>query len=425
MRHICTSIVATLVLVGTSFAATINVPADYTTIQAAVDAASNGDEILVAPGTYTGTGDQVVDMLGKAITLRASGTPEQTIIDGEGARLVIACHGGEGTDTVIEGFTITGGNFGGGIDCKDSSSPTISGCTISGNGVNWGFGISCYLSCSPTITNCTISYNNGDGIYCYLSSSPTITDCTISGNYGGASGGGIYCRDNSSPAITNCTISGNAAESGGGIYCEDGSVILHECDFNGNSAANGGAIWLDNSEINATYCVLRNNGAVEYWQDNTGKGGAIYATSSQCSLQNSILSGNLAEQYGGAICLDTGSSLYLDFCDLSENTAVLSGGGIYSSVSAVWSLSTTYCGNSPEHLFGGWVDQGDNVFSDICDEPAFCQGNTNEDYDVDVLDLLYVIAVWGTGNPAGDVTDDGWVNVDDLLLVITSWGACP
>ena len=54
MQHICTSIVATLVLAGTSFAATINVPADYTTIQAAVDAASNGDEILVAPGIYTG-----------------------------------------------------------------------------------------------------------------------------------------------------------------------------------------------------------------------------------------------------------------------------------------------------------------------------------------------------------------------------------
>ena len=53
------------------------------------------------------------------------------------------------------------------------------------------------------------------------------------------------------------------------------------------------------------------------------------------------------------------------------------------------------------------------------------QGNTNEDYDVDVLDLLYVIAVWGTGNPAGDFNDDGWVDVDDLLLLITNWGPCP
>ena len=37
--------------------------ADFDNIQAAVDAAGNGDEIVVMPGTYTGTGDQVVDMI--------------------------------------------------------------------------------------------------------------------------------------------------------------------------------------------------------------------------------------------------------------------------------------------------------------------------------------------------------------------------
>ena len=88
---------------------TINVPGNYSTIQAAVDAASNGDEIIVAPGTYTGTGDEVVDMKGRAITLRASGTAEETIIDGEGQRRVVYCSSGEDADTVIEGFTITGG----------------------------------------------------------------------------------------------------------------------------------------------------------------------------------------------------------------------------------------------------------------------------------------------------------------------------
>ena len=149
MRHICTSIVATLVLAGTTLAATINVPADYTTIQAAVDAASGGDVILVAPGTYTGTGNEVVDMLGKAITIRATGTPEQTIIHGGGARRVITCSSGEGADTIIEGFTITGG-----------------------------------------------SASTGGGIYCSYSS-PTITDCTITGNTANDDGGGVYCYDSS------------------------------------------------------------------------------------------------------------------------------------------------------------------------------------------------------------------------------------
>ena len=44
--------------------------------------------------------------------------------------------------------------------------------------------------------------------------------------------------------------------------------------------------------------------------------------------------------------------------------------------------------------------------------PGLCVGDVNADYDVDVLDLLYVIAVWNTDNPAGDINEDGWVDVD-------------
>ena len=73
MQRILIAAMMALLVCGVTTAATINVPADHATIQAAVDAASGGDEILVAPGTYTGTGIDVVNMLGKAITLRASG----------------------------------------------------------------------------------------------------------------------------------------------------------------------------------------------------------------------------------------------------------------------------------------------------------------------------------------------------------------
>ena len=86
-----------------------------------------------------------------------------------------------------------------------------------------------------------------------------------------------------------------------------------------------------------------------------------------------------------------------------------------------------YCGNLPDHLVGGWVDDGGNELLDTCipDEPAFCTGDMNQDYDVDVLDLLYLIAVWDTANPAGDINEDGWVDVADLLELISNWGACP
>ena len=56
--------------------------------------------------------------------------------------------------------------------------------------------------------------------------------------------------------------------------------------------------------------------------------------------------------------------------------------------------------------------------------PGFCLGDTNIDYNVDILDLLYVIAVWNTDNAAGDINEDGWVDILDLLEVLSNWGQC-
>jgi pectin methylesterase-like acyl-CoA thioesterase len=72
-----------LCLTSTALATTWTVDddgkADFDNIQAAVDAASNGDEILVMPGTYTGSGDVVVNMFGKAVWLHSSDGQEVTI----------------------------------------------------------------------------------------------------------------------------------------------------------------------------------------------------------------------------------------------------------------------------------------------------------------------------------------------------------
>lgn len=93
--------------------ATIHVPADQPTIQAGIDAASDGDTVLIAPGTYTGDGNRDIDFKGKSIVVKSEVGPEQTIIDCQGTveepHRAFILKSGEDSSTTIEGLTITGG----------------------------------------------------------------------------------------------------------------------------------------------------------------------------------------------------------------------------------------------------------------------------------------------------------------------------
>ncbi len=78
----------------------------YCSIQTAIDNAVDTDEIVVAPGTYFET----INFMGKAVWLHSADGAEVTIIDGTGNFHVVQCVSGEGPETVLDGFTITGGN---------------------------------------------------------------------------------------------------------------------------------------------------------------------------------------------------------------------------------------------------------------------------------------------------------------------------
>jgi len=135
-------ILAALCVAGFSHgarAATINVgPGQtYTTIQAGINAAENGDTVLVAPGTY----NENIDFMGKAITVTSSGGAASTIIDGgnKPGQATVVFANGETRSSVISGFTIRGGgdtifegNSDGGI-YVNTASPTIQGNTVTAN----------------------------------------------------------------------------------------------------------------------------------------------------------------------------------------------------------------------------------------------------------------------------------------------------
>ena len=262
MKSAYLCLILLLVITCFSYAAVIRVPSDQPTIQAGIDAAVNGDTVLVADGTWTGFGNKNLDFKGKAITVKSENGAENCIIEGRG----FIFQSGEGEYSVLSGFAIQNGysDYGGGIYCGNSSSPTITNCTIT-NCITTGefldgFGGGIYCGGSPTITNCTITGNyagDGGGIYC--GGSPTFTNCTITGNSAFYAGGGIFCFGRSSSlTITNCTISSNSAlhAAGGGICCDGSLLTITNCTIIGNSTIYaGGGIYCDYPST-ITNCIL-------------------------------------------------------------------------------------------------------------------------------------------------------------------------
>jgi hypothetical protein len=113
---------------------TIHIPADVRAIQSAIDAASDGDTLLVAPGTYF----ENLNFRGKAITLRSSEGPAVTILDGRDHAPVITFATGETRASTVSGFTLRNGapaspaSHGGGV-LLVASSPTLEGNILTQN----------------------------------------------------------------------------------------------------------------------------------------------------------------------------------------------------------------------------------------------------------------------------------------------------
>jgi len=233
------------------FAETRRVPGDWPTIQAGIDAAMNGDTVLVAPGTYSGDGNRDIDFKGKAITLKSEAGPGSCIIQCGGHGQILGppqlikpeyhrgfyFHSHEDADSVVQGLTVTQGYMGpysgGAIYCEDSS-PTIRDCIIIGNVARDGGGIAAYGS-DVRVENCVIrentaswtGYDRGGGMALY--GNCRVLNCLVVGNIATSRGGGIYCSG--SHQFVNCTVSGNRTGNrglGGGISCgPDGGDISY------------------------------------------------------------------------------------------------------------------------------------------------------------------------------------------------------
>jgi hypothetical protein len=245
------------------FAKTIHVPTDQPTIQAGIDAASTGDTVLVAPGTYK----ENINFNGKAITVKSSNGPKVTIIDGQGLTSVVRFSSNETSKSVLSGFTIQNGNAlnspegeGGGI-AVESASPVIKSNIIQNNlGSNGGGGIGVGFA-SPLIQGNTIRNNNqssqvsggigGGGISVRGTGSARIIGNTIQNNtwnnVGAGFGGGIALFNSGSTLIESNTIEGNVTGTWGAaismVNDVSGTIIAQNLIAGNSSPDDAGIYW--------------------------------------------------------------------------------------------------------------------------------------------------------------------------------------
>jgi len=353
----------------------IRVPGDYPTIQRAVYEAEDGDEILVAPGTYTGEGECVVDLLGKAVWLHSSHGSQVTFIDGEYVRRGVVCQSMEDSNTIIEGFNITqcySSEFGGGMMVLEAS-PTISNCLYYNNYAHAGGGM--YNTSSGAILNrCTFIDNTaiygGGGMYNYRSENIVISCCLFDDNivldhlsYGGgmynsestviihdslfrgntvpqnnSGGGGMFNYDSTS-IMTGCGfISNTADEWGGAMYNNESILTLADCLFLDNEARDGSGIYShSNSELIVSHSVFRGNSAL------FGLGGGLVCHDCTLTLSDCVFDSNVADRGGGIYQSDGQSTL--SYCLFSNNIADY-GGGMNSKANETVITGCAFLNNS-------------------------------------------------------------------------------
>jgi parallel beta-helix repeat protein len=229
---------------------TISVPMEEPSIQAAIDAASNGDTVLVAPGTYF----EKLDFKGKAITVKSSGGAAATILDGQNSGPIVNFHTSEGIGSVIQGFTLTHGSantYGSAIHVTGGASPSIEDNAFVDNADTnglWGEAIGGDGS-SPIIlrnyfsgnTCSTLPYESVVGFV--NSSSPVIADNIFVNNACPA----VYLQSLASPQLYNNSMVGNRSGvvlslygSNAGLFVSNNLIAFNQYGL--NATFSGGAI---------------------------------------------------------------------------------------------------------------------------------------------------------------------------------------
>ena len=320
-------VAALLVLASPAGARVILVPWEHQSIQEGLNAAVDGDTVLVTHGTYYENvrfhGKEVLLTTyvggGESAALPTDAAPEWTrgdlardevVIDGSfpsnpDSSAAVYFVDGEGAGSIIRGFTITHEGFrrgrgranGEGIVC-DRASPTIEDNLIVGNSPNG------------------IRYRDEGG-----DRRLTVVGNEIRWNATPGFGGGITIEQSIGPYGSNALIwgnliAGNTAGAGGAIairWAQGSRVVVRENMIFGNTANHGAGIWTEKGH--SDLIVERN-----VFADNAGAAIIVadYDPGTNLMLTNNTIAGN-----------DDGVALMFGHeAVITNNIVVLNGSGI-------------------------------------------------------------------------------------------------
>ena len=337
----------------------------FGTIQAAVDAAENGDTIrLLAEASNSGNKGENLNLEGRTLTFDLNGhtwTGKRegsyigdvvpgiaSVITASNSNLTIIGSGTIQANANYRAFTLTDTNLTIGTEGEENG-PQIRGneSTSSGRG----------------ITRETTEKNKGGVIFAQGGSiafnSGTITDGYVRGtgtsDTAKAYGGGIAVL-NGTFTMNGGSIEGNMSDPGsstapnnvmsvravgGGVYLENASFIMSGGTLSGNMARTRGNSWKTNSY--------------------GGHGGGIYGENAEISIgSGALVDGNMSRGHGGGIYGTVGSTIIVEGT-VSDNTAIGrsssrtygSGGGIYNSRGVIQVKDGSVTGNTSSYSYGG------------------------------------------------------------------------
>ena len=323
---------------------------DLPTIQAAVDSAAVGDEIILEDGTFTGAGNRDIRFRGKDVIVRSRNGVTAVTLDSQGQtgdpHRAFRLDAGETAAARIEGITITGGfvegffpeSGGGGILVAYGSHPTITNCVFEENEAGFegfGAGLLAWEGCEITLTDCVFANNTsgwyGGGFtlrrYCHA----LVERCTVYGNWALHAGGGASIT-RSDAIVNDCVFYDNETvevDGGAVLVKAEARPVFTRCVFAGNRAWAGGALGLGNfPEVTVVDCLFQNNSAVS-------RGGAICLDQDPSVLDvfTSTFVDNRAGTYAGHIWDGPNATLTMRNCILDRYCDALT--AVYVSFDAV------------------------------------------------------------------------------------------